>query len=191
MPKSILIAGIIPPTCIQRLLTVMTQNPDIDLTVYTPAAYQQAWPTTVTVLTGDLTEASALQAAALDQDVVFIQLDSKALIQQTQSLIAALNDQPQTPVLIASPDSILSLAQVTVKWYRYLRQRRQLAAVRQIETLLRHSALNFTLVEGTTASTTALYSRQLQTEWITALPIRRRLSWQDYLMRASEWPTAA
>ncbi|MFD1421619.1 NAD(P)H-binding protein [Lactiplantibacillus songbeiensis] len=189
--QNILIAGVIPQQRIQQLLQTIDQMLAVTLTVYTPAAYRSDWPADVTVLTGDLNDLGGLTAAVIDQDIILVQLDSKALVAQTQSLITVLNTQPSTRLMLASPDSILSLTQNQVKWYHQRRQRQQLAAIRVMEQQLRHSGLDFTLIEGTEAATTAIYTQAMQQDWLTAMPTRRALSLLDYLTVGVSWPLAA
>ncbi|MFC6163686.1 NAD(P)H-binding protein [Lactiplantibacillus dongliensis] len=189
--QNILIAGIIPQQRIQQLLQTIDQMLAVTLTVYAPAVHRSDWPADVTVLTGDLSDRGGLTAAAIDQDIILAQLDSKALVAQTQSLIAVLNAQPTTRLMLASPDSILSITQSQVKWYQQRRQRQQLAAIRMMERQLRHSQLDFTLIEGTTAATTAIYTRAMQHDWLTAMPTRRALSLLDYLTVDVSWPLVA
>ncbi|MFC6180215.1 NAD(P)H-binding protein [Lactiplantibacillus daowaiensis] len=192
--QNILVAGVYTPQQVNSLLTTINQMLAVTLTVYTPLTEIEAWPQDVAVIAGDLTDTAGLTAAAVDQDLVLVQLDSRALTDQTQSLTAALSASGQPKVVVASPDSVLSLTAQPVKWYQQHRQHQQhqqLGQVRALEQAWQQSGLDFTLIEGQTAMDTAIYTRSMATDWLTAVPTRRTLQLWDYLTVGLTWPLAA
>lgn len=189
--QNILVAGHLSVNQLKTVLAAIKQTPASRLTVYAPASERQLWPGTITFIAGELTDQAGLTAALLDQDLVLVQLDSKALIAQTQSLRIAMMTTKTTSLVVTMSDSVLSLTQTPVRWYRQHQQRAKLAAIRTVEQLLRTSQLDFTLIEGQTAADTMIYNRALSQSWITAVPARRELGLTDYLTIDLTAPFAA
>jgi len=179
--QNILVAGHLSVNQLKTVLAAVKQTPASRLTVYAPASERQLWPETITFIAGELTDQAGLTAALLDQDLVLAQLDSKALIAQTQSLRVAMTATKTMSLVVTMSDSVLSLTQAPVRWYRQRQQRTKLAAIRTVEQLLQTSELDFTLIEGQTAADTMIYNRALSQSWITAVPARRQLGLNDYL----------
>lgn len=188
--QNILVAGRLTLAQVQALTATVQQHPTIRLTVYTPTVVS-AWPASVDLIAGDLTDAVGLTAAMLDQDLVLVQLESSALTKQTQSITAAMTASSTAPLVLSMPESVLTMAQKTVKWYQGHRQRKQLGEIRRVEQLLRQSQLNFTLIQGTTTADTTVYNRAMSQTWPTAVPIRRQLALTDYLSREFNLPFVA
>jgi len=178
--QNILVAGHLSVNQLKTVLAAIKQTPASRLTVYAPASERQLWPETITFIAGELTDQAGLTAALLDQDLVLAQLDSNALIAQTQSLRVAMT-ATKTTLVVTMSDSVLSLTQAPVRWYHQRQQRTKLAAIRTVEQLLQTSELDFTLIEGQTAADTMIYNRALSQSWITAVPARRQLGLNDYL----------
>ncbi|BDZ31734.1 NAD(P)H-binding protein [Lactiplantibacillus sp. WILCCON 0030] len=187
--QNILVAGRLTLDQSQAILKAVQQLPAVRLTVYTTDV--SVWPVAGNVIAGELTDTAGLTAAMLAQDLVLVQLDSSALVAQTQSITAAMATTQTMQLVVSMTDSVLSLAQTTVKWYQQRRQRQQLAAIRTVEHLLRRSQLNFTLIQGTTAADTTLYNQMLSQTWTTAVPARRSLAVTDYLTADLALPFSA
>lgn len=188
--QNILVAGRLTLSQVQALTAAIQQHPTVRLTVYTPSVIS-AWPASVDLIVGDLTDTVGLTAAMLDKDMVLVQLESSALTRQTQSITAAMTANTTAPVVLSMPESVLTMAQKTIKWYQGYRQRKQLAEIRKVEQLLRQSQLNFTLIQSTTTADTTVYNRAMSQTWPTAVPIRRQLVLTDYLSRDFKLPFVA
>lgn len=188
--QNILVAGRLTTAQTQALTATIQQQPTVRLTVYTPND-NEAWPTTVSVITGELTDSAGLTAAMLAQNLVLVQLESSASVAQTQSITAAMAASQTGQLVLSLPESVLSVAQEPVKWYQLRRQRKQLTEIRTVEQLLRQSRLNFTLIQGTTAADTTVYNQAMSQTWMTAVPSRRSLTLTDYLSTDLKLPFVA
>ena len=179
--QNLLVVGVLAPQTISNLTVAVDKLVGARLTVYAPADQQSAWPTEVTFISGDLTDVAGLTAAALDQDLVLVQLDAAKLVAETQAITTALRHRDGTQLVIASPDSLLSLTERTVRWYQHRSQRRQIAALKLVEAQLRQSGVTFALIEGQTARDTVIYTTAMTTTWASPVPTRRPLQLTDYL----------
>ncbi|MFC6295563.1 NAD(P)H-binding protein [Lactiplantibacillus daoliensis] len=188
--QNILVAGRLTPEQAQALTTAAAHYPAVRLTVYT-SNDQLIWPAAVDVIIGELTDSAGLAAAMLAQDLVLVQLESRALVAQTQSITAAMTASPTAQLVLSMPQSVLTIAQQPVKWYQHRQQRQQLVAIRTVEQLLGQSQLNFTLIQGSTAADTTVYNQAMSQTWTTAVPARRPLALTDYLSPNFKLPFVA
>lgn len=187
--QNILLAGDFTANQIETLLTTIKQMLAVTLTVYTKTP--TTWPKEINVISGELTDLSGLTAAMVYQDLVLTQFDAGQLVSQTETVLAALPVSNQARLVVASPDSILSLTNRPVKWYQQHHQRQRLAQLRTSEQLLGASGVNFTMLQGQTAADMAIYTRAMQPEWLTAVPARRPLQLWDYLTVTTPWSLVA
>ncbi|AVK61053.1 hypothetical protein C5Z25_04455 [Lactobacillus sp. CBA3605] len=189
--QTILAVGALDADQAQAILTTVRQLPMAQLTVYAPETTRSNWPSATHFIAGELTDVASLSQAMVGQPLILAQLTPAQLVPQTQALITAMHAQSVEQIALTSPQSVLSLVQQPIKWYQTHQQRQQLRALHLVEQLLQQSRLDFTLVEGTQAMDTAIYTQQMSASWATAMPTRRSLPLMDYLTAGSTWPLTA
>ncbi|WP_158682806.1 NAD(P)H-binding protein [Lactobacillus sp. CBA3606] len=189
--QSILAVGALDAQQAQAILTTVRHLSMAQLTVYAPATTRSNWPSTTHFIAGELTDVASLSQAMAGQPLVLAQLTPQQLVPQTRALITAMHARGIKQIVLTSPQSVLSLVQQPIKWYQTHQQRQQLRALHLVEQLLQQSQLDFTLVEGTQAMDTAIYTQQMSASWATAMPTRRSLPLKDYLTTGATWSLTA
>lgn len=179
--QRLLMIGQLTDQQIQTLMGAVRQLPAVMLSVYGPNSQRSAWLQATNWITGELTDQPRLIATMRKYDGVFVQLDSKWLVAQTQLMTSAGQAAGINQLILKSDASVLTLTQTDVHWYHQFTQRRQIRNLRLAERILQQSSLDFTWIQGQAAADSAIYSRALSTIWATAVPARRTLNFEDVL----------
>ncbi|WP_191988147.1 Rossmann-fold NAD(P)-binding domain-containing protein [Levilactobacillus enshiensis] len=127
--KRILLAGALDAAS-QTFVRQLSQNSQLDLTVYTPSAV--TLPTTVTALTGEAIDEGGLTAAMLDQDVVVALVPTIHLAAMTRTLATAASAAGARQLIVSRTDDIVELP----------------GEIRDARRNLMASGVTFDLVEG-------------------------------------------
>lgn len=127
--KRLLLAGALDAAS-QTFVRQLSQNNQLDLTVYTPSAV--TLPTTVTALTGEAIDEGGLTAAMLDQDVVVALVPTIHLAQMARTLATAAVAAGADQVIVSRTDDIVELP----------------GEIRDARRTLMAAGINFDMVEG-------------------------------------------